>query len=145
MGFIYTGFPSSSDGKESTYNAGDPGLIPRLRRSPGERNGFLLQYSCLDNSTDREAKWATVHGVTKSQTQLSNFHSFTNTDIKQFARMLFEKCWWDTEGKKFSNIKHTKIQKTLFNTITEIQHAPLMHTPKKTFLLNENIFQEGFR
>ena len=92
MGFIYTGFRSSSDGKECTYNAGDLGLIPRLKRSPGERNGFLLQYSCLDNSTDREAKWAIVHGVTKSQTQLSNFHSFTNTDIKQFTRVLFEKC-----------------------------------------------------
>ena len=54
MGFIYTGFSSSSDGKESTYNARDPGLIPRLRRSPGERNGFLPQYSCLDNSTQIE-------------------------------------------------------------------------------------------
>ena len=89
MDFIYIGFSSSSDDKECSYNIGDPGLIPRWRRSPGERNGFLLQYSCLDNSTDREAKWATVHGVTKSQTQLSNFHSFTNTDIKQFTRMLF--------------------------------------------------------
>ena len=101
MGFIYTGFSSSSDGKESTYNAGDPGLIPRLRRFPGERNGFLLQYSCLENSTDREAKWATVHGVAKSQTRLSNFLSFTNTGIKQFARMLFENADGTRKAKIF--------------------------------------------
>ena len=68
MGFIYTGFPSSSDGKESTYNAGDPGLIPRLRRSPGEENGYSLQYSCLENSIDRGAWWVTVHRATKSWT-----------------------------------------------------------------------------
>ena len=143
MDFIYIGFSSSSDDKECSYNIGDPGLIPRWRRSPGERNGFLLQYSCLDNSTDREAKWATVHGVTKSQTQLSNFHSFTNTDIKQFTRMLFWKMLMGHRRQKF--FQHKTHKNTLFNTITEIQHAPLMHTPKKTFLLNENIFQEGFR
>ena len=47
------GFPDSSDGKESACNAGDPGLIPGLARSPGERNGNPLQYSCLENSMDR--------------------------------------------------------------------------------------------
>ena len=44
-----------SDGKESAYSAGDPGLIPRSGRSPGEGNGNPLQYSCLENSIDREA------------------------------------------------------------------------------------------
>ena len=59
----------SSAGKESTCNAGDPGLIHGLERSPGEGKGYPLQYSCLENSMD-----CIVHGVEKSQTQLSDFH-----------------------------------------------------------------------
>ena len=66
------GFPGVSDGKESTCNAGDLGLIPELERSPGEGNGNPLQYSCLENPMDRGAWQATVHGITKSQTGLSN-------------------------------------------------------------------------
>ena len=62
------GFSSSADGKASTYNAGDLGLIPGLGRSPGEGNGNPLQYSCLENSMDRGAWQATVNGVTKSRT-----------------------------------------------------------------------------
>ena len=48
------GFPGGSDGKESACNAGDPGLIPGLRRSPGEGNGNPVQYSCLENPMDEE-------------------------------------------------------------------------------------------
>ena len=66
------GFPGVSDGKESTCNAGDLGLIPELERSPGEGNGNPLQYSCLENPMDRGAWQATVHGITKSQTVLIN-------------------------------------------------------------------------
>ena len=76
------GVPDSSVGKESTCNAGDPGSIPGSGRSPGEGIGYQLQhsglensmngsphqYSFLENSMDRGAWWATVHGVTKSQT-----------------------------------------------------------------------------
>ena len=61
-------FPGGSDGKESACHAGDPGSIPGLGRSPGEGNGNPLQYSCLENSTDRGAWQATVHGVVKSRT-----------------------------------------------------------------------------
>ena len=61
-------FPGGSDGKESACNAGDPGSIPGLRRSPGEENGNPFQYSCLQNSMDRGAWWATVHGFAKSWT-----------------------------------------------------------------------------
>ena len=68
-------FPGSSDGKASAYNAGDPGSIPGLERSPGEGNGNPLQYSCLENSMDWGAWWATVHGVAKNWTQLSDFTS----------------------------------------------------------------------
>ena len=73
------GFPSGkdgkeSDGKESACNAGDLGSMPGFRRSPGEGNSNALQYSCLENAMDKGAWWATVHGVTESQTRLSNFH-----------------------------------------------------------------------
>ena len=68
------GFLSDSDGTEFACNAGDPGSIPGLGRYPGEGNGNPLQYSCLENSMDRGAWWATVHGVAKSQTQLSDLH-----------------------------------------------------------------------
>ena len=63
------GSPCGSAGKESTCNSGDLDSIPRLGRSPGEGNGYSLQYSDLENSKD-----CIVHGVTQSQTQLSNFH-----------------------------------------------------------------------
>ena len=66
------GFPGGSDSKESACNAGNPGLIPEWGRFPGEGDGYPLQYSGLENSLDRGACWATVHGVTKSQTQLSD-------------------------------------------------------------------------
>ena len=67
------GFPGSSDGKESACNAGYPGLISGLGRSPGEGNGNPLQYSCLENPMDRGAWQATVHVVKRSCTRLSNF------------------------------------------------------------------------
>ena len=69
---IYVELPGGSDGKESACNAGDLGLIPRSSRSPGEGNGNPLQYSCLENPMDGGAWQAMVHGVKKSQTQLSN-------------------------------------------------------------------------
>ena len=68
--FLLLGFPGSSAGKESTCNAGDLGSIPGLGRSPGEGKGYPLQYSGLENSMD-----SVVHGVSKSWTGLSNFHS----------------------------------------------------------------------
>ena len=62
----------SSDGKESPYNTGNLGSIPKLGRSPGKGNGNPLQYSCLKNPKGRGAWQAIVHGVTKSWTQLSD-------------------------------------------------------------------------
>ena len=70
------GFPGSSAGKESACNAGDPSSIPGLGTSPGEGIGYRLQYSGLENSMD-----CIVHGVTKIQTQLSDFRTFTFTEI----------------------------------------------------------------
>ena len=60
--------PGGSDGKASACNAEDLGSVPGLGKSPGEGNGNPFQYSCLENSMDGGAWWATVHGVTKSQT-----------------------------------------------------------------------------
>ena len=65
---VFGGFPSGSESKESACNAGDLGSIPWLRRSPGEGNGNLLQYSCRENPMDRGAWRATVYGVTKNWT-----------------------------------------------------------------------------
>ena len=69
------GFPGGSVVKNLPDNAGDTGdmgLIPGSRRSPGVGNGNPLQYSCLENLMDRGAWRAIVHGVTKSQTRLSD-------------------------------------------------------------------------
>ena len=77
------GFPSSSVGKESAYNAGDLGLIPGSGRSSGEGNGNPAQYSCLENLMDRGAWQATVRGVTKSWTRLRNY-TFTFTHMSGF-------------------------------------------------------------
>ena len=59
------GFPGGSDHKEFACIAGDPGWISVLGRLPGEGNGYPLQYSCLENSMEIGAWWATVHGVTR--------------------------------------------------------------------------------
>ena len=61
-----------SEGKVSAYSAGDRSSVPGSGRSPGEGNGTPLQYSCLENPVDREAWQATVHGVAKSLTWLSD-------------------------------------------------------------------------
>jgi len=66
------GVPDSSASKKLACNAGDPGSIPRLGSSLGEGHGNPLQYFCLENPMDRGTWWAAVHGVTKSQTRLSD-------------------------------------------------------------------------
>ena len=75
--FLLQSFPGGSDSKASTCNLGDLGSIPESGRSPGEGNGNPLQYSCLENPMDGGAWQSTVHGVSKSQTWLSDF-TFTS-------------------------------------------------------------------
>ena len=58
--------------KNLPANAGDLSSISVSGRSPGEGNGYPLQYSCLENPKDREAWWAIVHGIAKSRTRLGN-------------------------------------------------------------------------
>ena len=99
---VFLGFPCGSAGKESAYNVGDLGSIPGLGRSPGEGKGYLLQCSGLENSMDY-----TVHGITKSQTRLSDSHfttSFTDqgevdTSVNH-CRMLTSR-WFRNHGHPF--------------------------------------------
>ena len=79
--YVVSGLPGGSDSKESACSAGDLTSLSGSGTSPGEGNGYLLQYSYLENSMDREAWWATVQGVAKSQTQLSNSHFQTCMDV----------------------------------------------------------------
>ena len=65
------GFPGGSSGKESACNAGDMGFFLGSGRSLGEGNGYLLHYSCMENSMGSGIWQATVHGVAKSQTLLN--------------------------------------------------------------------------
>ena len=70
---LWASLVDHSDDKEWACNAGDPGLIPGLGRGPGEGNGYLPQFSFLENPKGREAWWVNVHGVTKSWTRLSEW------------------------------------------------------------------------
>ena len=85
--------PSGSEGKASACSAGDSGSIPGLGRSPGEGNGNPFQYSCLENSMDRGAWWATVHGVTKSRTRLSDV---TFNTYKSWENYQYFNTWYVT-------------------------------------------------
>ena len=74
------GFAGGSAVKDLPANAGDADSIPGSERSPGEGNGNPLQYSPIGNPVDSGAWWATIHGVVKSQTQLSNWTTTTTDD-----------------------------------------------------------------
>ena len=89
---LWVGIPGGSEVKASACNAGDLGSIPGSGRSPGEGNGNPLQYSCLENPMDRGAWWATVHGVAKSRTRLSNL-AFSTMGIYWDSCRHFLKKW----------------------------------------------------
>ena len=96
----YSDFPGGSAGKDSACNVGDPGSIPGSRRAPGEGNSKPLWVSCLGNVMDRGAWQATVHGVAKSRTGLSDF-TFTFTFMKELKIFGFQgnKCYPCWENK----------------------------------------------
>ena len=72
----------------ATCSTGDPGSIPGSGRSPGEGNGNLFQYWCLENLMDRGAWWATIHAIAKSRTQLSDFTSLHNISSYYYLILL---------------------------------------------------------
>ena len=80
------GFPGGSDSKENARNAGDLASIPGLGRSPGQGNTYPLQYSGLEDSMDREAWQATVHGIAKSRTRLRRLGS-SSSCYSQYANL----------------------------------------------------------
>ena len=82
-------FPGGSDSKESTCNAGDLGLIPGSRSSPGEGNGNPLQYSCLENPLDRGAWRATAYSVARNWTWLGNWTATTIKEMLDSESFLF--------------------------------------------------------
>ena len=96
------GFPGS-DSRESACNAGDVGSILGPGRSPGEGNGYPLQYSCLENSIDGGAWQATVHGVTKLDMteRLTLSLSIRNwvmiTSWTNFSKAMHKILWWNTD------------------------------------------------
>ena len=104
----------NSDGKESAHNAGDLGLISGSGRFPGEGNGNPLQYSCLENSVDRGAWRATVHGVTKSQTRLSNLHTHTNTQLGFVPYSLYQNKFYTSQMFKYKKLENIKSLKKRF-------------------------------
>ena len=89
-------FPGSSDGKESACSAGDLSSISGWGRTPGEGNGDLLQCSCLGNPMDRGVWWATVYGVAKSWTWLSDWHFhfffFSLLSFLKIFKFIYD-CW----------------------------------------------------
>ena len=87
--YIYIGFPSCSDGKESAFNAGDSGSVPELGRSPVEGNAYPFPYNCQENSMDRGAWRATDRGLqTVGHDWVTNIHSHTHTH--SFFQILFQ-------------------------------------------------------
>ena len=104
---IFLGFPNSSAGRESAYNVGDLDSIPGWERSPEERKGYPLQYSGLENSMDY-----TVHWVSKSRTQLNNFHIALSRSPEhgrniEFKKSIFfrEKMSKQTQEKAFVSLE----------------------------------------
>ena len=88
--FCKVGFPCGSVVKNLPANAGDSGLFPGSGRSPGGRNGNPLQYFCLENPMDREARQALVHGIAKESdtTEQLHFTSLHFTSVQNRASLV---------------------------------------------------------
>ena len=99
---LMLGFPGGSDSKDSACSVGDLGSVPGLGRSPGEGNGNSLQYSGLENPRDRGASWATVHGVAKNHTWLSDQYFHFLSIWPQASAKTKLSAWETTSGAALS-------------------------------------------
>ena len=119
LSYIYdvlkTGFPGVSDGKEFSCNVGDLGSIPGLGRSPGEGNSYTLQYSCLENSLARGAWQVTVRGVTKSQTQVNEFHFHFSLVLETLWEIFLTSGNNEKYNHRTSSFRHRKYFKEIQN------------------------------
>ena len=104
----HSAFPGGSESRESACNVGDLGLIPGSGRSPGEGNGSPFPYSCLENSMDRGAWWATVQGAAKSWTWLSDYIFFSAFFMVQLSHL------YRTTGKTIALTICTFVSKVMF-------------------------------
>ena len=117
-------------------------MIPGLGRSPGEGNGNPLQYSCLENPMDGGAWWATVHGVAKSQTQLS---AFTFTFLQIYSRVL-SLFFWDPYNVNLVHLmfsqKSLRLSSFLFILFSLFFSAALISTSLSfvSFILLPHLF-----
>ena len=109
------GFSGDSEDKGHACTAGDSALITGWGRSPGEGSGYLLQYSCLEHSMDREAWQTTVHGVAKSQICLSTEHTCTDLVKLKFCLL------WNPE------ILSTRREALSMYTRRDVQACSLWH------------------
>ena len=118
---IFLGFPHGSVGKQSACNVRDLDSIPGLGRSPGEGKGYPLQYSGLENSMD-----CIVHGVTKSQKQLSNFHFhlYSNIVYFKFYFDIFIPTWYllFVLYIMYLSFKKQLLESLMINCVTCTQH-----------------------
>ena len=117
--FYGVSISGGSDSKESACNGEDPGSIPELRRPSGEGNGYPLQYSCLENSIDREAWWVIVHSVAESDTTEQRTHTHTHTHhpiILKLAKLYKKR---KLRGTEFLTHKETKISYKILSDQTQ--------------------------
>ena len=121
-------------GKEPACSSGDPGSIPGSGRSPGEGNGCRLQYSCLENPVDRGVWWATVHGVAKSRTRLSDWTT--------------KYClpWGQLYPNYVQTLRGIKKKKEICKKCSALTFKPLSHERKLFILLVKvTLFSAGWK
>ena len=121
----FGGFPGGSDSKESASNAGDPGLIPGSGRSPGEGNGFPLQYSCLENSMDGGAWQAAVHEITKRQIWLwltFTFHFHLKRTVVYLAVIVCRSVFWKQKQINVRWVAISNAGEETYKGITEMHN-----------------------
>ena len=116
------GLPCSSNGKESAWNVVDSGLIPGSGRSSGEGNGNPLQYSCLESPMDSGAWWATICGIAKSQSWLSDLTLHYILSFNKVKVLLAQSCptlWdpmdWSPLGSSVHGTLQARILKQVAN------------------------------